>query len=73
MKRLTLEEIEPQMKVRYVPMHGNDDLSHPSVEQGVVSSKNDHFAFVKFNQQVAKFGWDGTTSQACSAEDLIRA
>lgn len=70
---LTLAEIEPGMAVRYVPMHAHGDLSHPHVEQGVVSSKNDSFAFVKFNAQVAKFGWDGTTSQACSPEDLVRA
>lgn len=66
MKRLTLQEIEPQMSVTYVPRHAGDDLNHPDVEHGVVSSKNDCFAFVKFGPM-------NTTSQACSPEDLIRA
>lgn len=66
MKRLTLEEIEPQMSVRYVPRHAGNNLNHPDVEQGVVSSKNDLFAFVKF-------GASNTGSQACNPGDLIRA
>lgn len=71
MKRLTLEEIEPGLHVRYVPMHAHGKLSHPDVEDGIVSSKNERFAFVKFHRQVSKLGWDGTTSQSCSPEDLI--
>lgn len=73
MKRLTLQEIEPGMHVRYLPMHANGQLSHPDVEEGIVSSKNDHFAFVKFHKQVAKLGWDGTTAQSCGAESLIES
>lgn len=66
MQRLTLQEIEPQMSVRYVPRHAGNNLGHPDVQGGVVSSKNDTYAFVKF-------GPANGGSQACSPEDLIRA
>lgn len=69
---MTLEEIQPKMAVRYVPMHAKGDLSHPDVEAGIVSSKNDCYVFVKFHKQVANLGWDGTTSQSCRPEDLVR-
>jgi hypothetical protein len=59
---MTLAEAEPQMPVTYIP----------TGEQGRVSSKNDHFVFVKFNATVARLGWDGTTAQACRPEDLQR-
>lgn len=72
MKRLTLEEIEPNMPVRYIPMHARDDLSHPDVEDGIVSSKNDSFVFVKFHRQVADLGWQGATAQSCKPENLVR-
>ncbi len=60
-KTLALEEIKPQMRVKYWPQN----------ECGTVSSKNNTFAFVKFDEQVSKFGWDGTTAKACSPHNLV--
>jgi hypothetical protein len=68
---VTLKEAQPQMRVAYVPTHAGGDLGHKDVERGSISSKNDRNVFVKFDKQVARLGWDGTTSQACSPEDLV--
>jgi hypothetical protein len=68
-EKLTLEQIEPQMKVAYVPSHAEWDKD--AIEYGIVSSKNDKYAFVKFNKQLEKFGWEGTTSQSCNPNDLV--
>lgn len=68
---MKLEAIRPGMRVAYVPGHAHGDIAHPDVEHGTVSSTNNKYAFVRFDRQVAKFGWDGTTSQACDAEDLV--
>lgn len=34
--------------VIYVPNHANGDILHPDCEEGIVSSMNDKFIFVKF-------------------------
>lgn len=57
--------------VMYIPHHAQGDQGHPDCECGKVSSTNDHFVFVKFNKQLTKFGWNGTTSQSCHQKDLI--
>ena len=59
-------------KVMYVPLHAKDDINHPDCEVGFVSSISDKFVFVKFAKQLARFGWNGTTSQACDPTDLKR-
>lgn len=68
-RRLTLSELKPQMRVAYVPAHAA--LYPDAIEYGVVSSTNHKFAFVKFDRQLVKFGWDGTTSQSVRPEDLV--
>jgi len=65
---MKIEEIKPQMRVAYVPMH-----DPTAKEYGTVSSVNSKYAFVRFDAQVAKFGWDGTTSQSCNPNDLVVA
>ncbi len=60
---MKLEDAEPKQVVFYNHFDGR-------AEMGVVSSKNDRFVFVKFSKQLQKFGWDGTTSQACDPSDL---
>lgn len=67
---MNLADIKPQMRVAYVPRHANGDPKHPDVELGTVSSVNSKFAFVKFDRQLHKFGWDGTTSQPCDPGGL---
>lgn len=59
------------MRVRYVPGHAFGDITSPQCEDGTVSSNNGKNVFVKFDKQVLKLGWGGTTSQACSPEDLV--
>ncbi len=60
---LNLDEAEPKQVVFYNHFDSRSEM-------GVVSSKNERFVFVKFSKQLQKFGWDGTTSQACRPEDL---
>lgn len=67
--QLTLSDLQPQMRVAYVPTHAEWDKR--AIEYGTVSSKNDKYVFVKFDKQLAKFGWDGTTSQSCDPNDLV--
>jgi hypothetical protein len=46
-------------------------IEETNLELGLVSSTNGRFIFVKFHPQLTRFGWDGTTSKACSPEDLF--
>jgi hypothetical protein len=68
----TLEDFLPGDHVIYVPRHAYDNLEHPDCRRGEVSSVNGHCVFVKFDEQVQKLGWDGTTSQGCQPTDLHR-
>jgi hypothetical protein len=58
------------MRVVYFPGHAEGDYDHEDSEHGTVSSKNHINAFVRFDKQVAKLGWDGATSQSCCPADL---
>lgn len=69
MTRLELSEFEQQMRVAYVPTHAEWDRS--AIEYGIVSSTGSRCVFVKFDKQLSKFGWDGTTSQGCDPHDLV--
>lgn len=69
MTKLELSEIKPRMRIAYVPAHAEWDRE--AIEYGTVSSTNHKYVFVKFDKQLAKFGWDGTTSQACDPHDLV--
>lgn len=40
-------------------------------EEGIVSSCNEYYIFVRFMKQINKFGYDGATSQSCNPDDLI--
>lgn len=37
------------MRVKYIPGHANGDETHPDCECGVVSSINDKYVFVKYD------------------------
>jgi hypothetical protein len=52
-------------RVAYVEFDG-------SKQRGTVSSVNSKYVFVRFDEQVARLGWDGATSQSCDPRDLIR-
>lgn len=65
------EAFKPGTRVAYVPLHARGSMSHPDVERGSVSSVNERNVFVKFDKQVSKLGWDGTTSQSCDPTSLV--
>lgn len=61
-------------KVRYVPNHANGDTKHPDCVNGVVSSVNEKFVFVKYdNLMCIMTTGDGPyTAQATKRENLRR-
>jgi len=61
-----------QERVAYIPTHAHGDIGHKDVEYGRVSSTNEKFVFVRFDKTVARLGWEGTTSQSCRPEDLVK-
>ncbi len=67
---MSIEEVQPLMRVVYIPGYAHGDANHTDVERGTVSTVNQKYAFVKFDKQVARLGWDGTTSQSCDPHDL---
>lgn len=69
---LTASDFQPGDRVAYVPGEANNNLSHPNVERGRVSSVNEKYVFVRFDKTVAKLGWQGTTSQSCRPDDLVK-
>lgn len=66
-----LAECTVGKRVAYIPMHAFGDPNHADVEHGTISSVNHKYVFVRFDHQVAKLGWEGTTAQACDPYDLV--
>lgn len=64
MTNITLDEAAPGMRVRYVPYHAHGDLAHKDCEDGIVSSKNNTYIFVRFKL--------GAVGQACKQDQLVR-
>lgn len=55
-------------RVVYIPNHAQGPEDY---EYGTISSLNRHGEpWVKFDKQVAKLGWDGTTSQVCYLHNI---
>lgn len=50
-------------KVRYVPYHAYGDCQHPDCEDGVVTSKNSVYVFVRLGGK--------NYSAACSPDQLV--
>lgn len=59
-----LEDFKPNQIVCYTSKCGR-------VEFGRVSSVNDTFVFVKFDDQVRMHGMEGCTAQGCDPLDLV--
>ena len=61
-------------KVKYIPTHANGDRKHKDCENGVVSSTNDRFVFVKYDNAmcIMTTGDEPYTAQATKPEDLIK-
>lgn len=70
MSKHKLTDFKPGDEVIYIPGHAHGDRAHSDSRWGRVSSVNNHCVFVRFNETVAKLGWEGTTSQGCNPEDL---
>ena len=69
-KKNTLRDFHKGQRVQYVTTYAGETL-RPAY--GVVSSKNDWFVFVKFDNTVMRMvtGDEPYTAQACLPEDLI--
>lgn len=70
MSTYKLEDFKRGDRVQYVPIHAFGDRTHPDCRRGTVSSVNHHCVFVRYDEQVARLGWDGTTSQGTLPGDL---
>jgi len=69
---VTPEDFKPNDRVAYVPHEAHGNVNHPNVQRGTVSSINKSFVFVRFDKTVARLGWEGTTSQSCRPDDLVK-
>lgn len=60
--------------VRYIPNHAFGDANHPDCRNGVVSSVNEHWVFVKYDCLACTMftGDEPFTAQATAREDLVR-
>jgi len=45
---MKVTDFEPGDAVRYVPNHAHGDATHKDCENGIVSSRNDKFVFVRY-------------------------
>jgi hypothetical protein len=60
--------------VTYVPSHAQGNLTHADCQQGVVSSVNDEWVFVKYNNLmcIMTTGDEPYTANATSPYDLVK-
>lgn len=54
-------------KVKYIPRHAKGDKNHIDCEEGIVSSINDAFVFVRYSRN----GILQQTAQATNPDNLI--
>ena len=61
------------MKVRYVPKHAHGDTKHKHCENGVVSSVNDRWVFIKYDNLMCTMttGEEPYTAAATDPNDLV--
>jgi len=61
-------------KVIYIPNHAEGDVRHPDCQQGIVSSVNERFVFVKYDCLACTMttGDEPYTAQATKRENLVR-
>lgn len=61
-------------RVRYIPAHARGVFNHPDCEDGVVSSVNEKFVFVKYDNAMGIMvtGDEPYTAAATRPEDLFR-
>ena len=66
---MTTTDFKEGDAVRYIPMHAHGDRSHPDCENGIVSSSNALYVFVRYYY---KGGGLRETGQATSPDDLVK-
>jgi len=49
---MEISDARPGQLVRYMPPHCNGNIEHRDVEEGIVSSANDKFIFVRYNEGI---------------------
>ena len=61
-------------KVTFIPNHAFDDPNHEDCQDGVVSSVNDHYVFVKYNCALGEAitGDEPWTAQSTKRENLVK-
>jgi hypothetical protein len=71
---MELKDFNKGDRVRYIPHHARGDQNHKDCKNGVVSSKNEKFVFVKYDNLmcVMTTGDEPYTAAATSPEDLIK-
>lgn len=68
------EDFKHGDRVRYIPNRAAGDIRHADCQDGVVSSTNEKFVFVKYNNAmcIMTTGDEPYTAQATKREDLVR-
>lgn len=68
------KEFEHGDKVRYIPNHADGDERNPDCQNGIVSSANEKFIFVKYDCLACTMttGDEPYTAQATKRENLVR-
>ena len=61
-------------RVRYLPLHADGDIRHEDCQNGVVSSTNDRWVFVKYDNLdcVMVTGDEPYTAQATDPNQLVK-
>lgn len=69
---MDLDMFKKGMRVRYIPNHAGGDITHTSCREGVVSSKNDTWVFVKYDNAECRMvtGDEPYTAQATDPDNL---
>lgn len=60
----TVDDFKVGQRVRYIPNHAYNQLDHEDVEHGIVTSRNKHYVFVRFQN-------DGKGGVACNPSNLL--
>lgn len=74
LKTFTTDDFKKGDKVTYIPTHAIGKVDHPDCENGIVSSTNDSFVFVKFDNAmyIMITGDEPYTAHAVRPQDLTK-
>ena len=71
---MTTSDFKKGERVKYVPDHAHGDPAHPDCETGVVSSTNDKYVFVKYDNAacIMVTGDEPYTAQGTLPQNLVK-